>query len=66
MCAILSRKRPTPKTMRDSALYRLIFVQPHNGETKLFLCGITLLTFYALAIITCFLLQNGIGDKLLS
>lgn len=26
--------------MRDSALYRLIFVQPHNGETKLFLFNI--------------------------
>lgn len=52
--------------MRNSALYRLILTQPQSAETKLFLFGIALLIFYVVAILICFLLQNGIGDELLS
>lgn len=52
--------------MRDSTLYRLILTQPHSIETKLLVCGIALLAFYGITILICLLLQNGVGDKLLS
>ncbi|WP_161594697.1 small multi-drug export protein [Helicobacter sp. MIT 11-5569] len=52
--------------MRDSAFYRFISTQFDSIEAKLFLCGIILLIFYGFAILVCLLLQNGLGDKLLS
>lgn len=67
MYTILSWKRPTPKIiMKDSALYRFLCTQPHSIESKLFVCGITLLAFYGMAILVCLFLQNGLSDKLLS
>lgn len=52
--------------MKNSALYRLILTQPHKIETKLLICGVVLLAIYGIVVFVCLLLQNGIGDKLLS
>ena len=52
--------------MKNSALYRFILTQPQSAETKLFLFGIALFVLYVMTIFVCLLLQNGIGDDLLS